>query len=138
MLQLDLIGLFITLLFLGPQNIFYVFIAILIHEIGRLVFLILIKSPVEAVVTGGILNSTVLATAEPITISLLITLAGPFFCMITSLFIFRMKKKFLKNINEFINPFCKLDNPWAVINFRFAILSTIFGIIKLLNIGLLR
>lgn len=136
MLQLDLIGLVLTIFVLGPQNILYTVLAILVHELGKIIALTFLTPQVETVVTGGILNTTIFKTAEPVLVSLVVTLAGPFFCLFMGLMFLGVNFKSFspKQLGKLFNPFIRLERPWAAINLRLAFLSALISIIGLLDL----
>lgn len=133
MLQIDIIGLIITIFFLGPQNILYIVLAIIVHELGRILSLLLLMPQLELMVTGGVLNIMIFKVPEPFIFSLLTILAGPFFCFLMGLICKGMNfRNFgFRQLNNLLNPFIKLKKPWAIINLRLALFSAIISLARL-------
>ncbi|VBB07982.1 Hypothetical protein LUCI_3247 [Lucifera butyrica] len=125
MLAIDIIGLIITASLIGLRYLPYVFLASLIHEIGRMTMAFFLQGQVESVTAAGAFGATTVHNLQGNMSALLVIFSGPLANYIVSATVGGVE---YEKTAALFNPFAVLKHPFAVINLRFAVLSILFNL----------
>lgn len=128
MFSVDLVGILLTIPLVGLRYPHYVLFAAFIHDISRMLLTVLFNGNIDTVVAAGTFGSISIANPKGM-ITLLILFIGPAANFALSILYGGMAYERTKDI---INPFVKPKNPLSVINFRFALISTLVTIWQLI------
>lgn len=124
MVSLDVIGVFITIGLIGMRYPVHGMAAILIHELGRLVMAFFLDGRITEAVTAGAFSTIAVSNADMIG-GILISLGGP----VANFIICATAGSFTpERAGYLLNPAAKLSQPFAVVNFRLAVLSGLFNL----------
>lgn len=130
MLRLDILGLLLTLFFLGPKHWRWSLAAAGVALVATLLFLIVWQTDLIAYTMGGLFSQLELNNNS--FTGLLAGLVGPFACYAVAKFIAWRpmgKTGWLKQLL----PWSELENPRAGTFAKYAILSVLFALVKLLS-----
>lgn len=120
MLAIDIIGLFITIIIIGIRYPHHVLIAAIVHEIGRVLMVLMVSGKVTLIIAAGAFGTNPGIDQYNWLMGSLIKISGPLanyiFCAATG-------GIYLETLTNIVNPGAKLVNPFAVINLRFAFVS---------------
>lgn len=125
MLTIDIVGLLLTIIFIGLRYPHYVVFAAVIHELGRIIMVLFLHGNIESVVAAGIFGSTVANNFKEGSMYWLVIFNGPLANYIVSATAGGIE---FEKTAHLINPFKKLAYPFAVINLRFAIISLLINL----------
>ncbi len=128
MILLDFVGLFLSIVFLGPFYLFYIIFVAFIQEIVRILTILFLHGDIYHVLFGGIFGNTlgVLSGNEQY---VLVALSGPAICMLMGMISGGLKREHRK---QFFNPFTRVSDPLGVISLRLGLVSTFLSIWQLL------
>lgn len=128
MILLDFVGLFLSIVFLGPLYLFYIIFVAFIQEIVRILTILFLQGDICQVLVGGIFGNTfgILSGDGQY---ILVALSGPVICMLIGIMSGGLKRKQEK---QFFNPFSRVSYPLGVIALRLGLLSTFLSIWQLL------
>ena len=122
MIQLDLVGLFLTWLLICPRNTKIGFVISLYQEVSRLLISLFFKAPLVSLTLGGVFGITLVEGEILNPVNIFVLLAGPGFCYVLSKISPGLSRE--EGAAPF-NPWARLANPWAVISWRYALVSTL-------------
>lgn len=120
MVQLDLIGVFITIFLAGPRYFFYVIIGSFLAEFARLAAAIILDAKIKWVVIGGFFG---MVKADS-SLKALILFAGPIFCWIIGMVFNRGKKN---SFSDLFDLYGALKNPFAIVMMRMSLVLTLIS-----------
>lgn len=124
MLSIDFIGLFFTYLLVGVRYPHYVIISAVIHEFGRVMMALFLHGKIDVILAAGAFGSTTINNYNDDMTSILIILSGPL-----ANYIIGASAGIQKNrISDIINPSAVVTSPFAVINFRLALVSILVSL----------
>lgn len=120
MLSVDLIGLIVTIVIVGIRYPHVVLLAALANNVAQLVMALFLYGSIEAIIASGAFGSVVINNNAALHIKILVLVSGPlanyYLCKLTGGIAY-------EPTFELFSPVVKLRHPFAVINFRFALLS---------------
>jgi len=123
MVAIDIIGLILTVLLMGPRYAHYILAAVVIGEVGRILMTLYVNAQLDALVAGGIMNGITFHGATGISL-LLIYFGGVIFNYFIGMACGGIEREKLTHV---LNPFAVVKQPFAVVNIRLAILSGIYN-----------
>lgn len=124
MLALDIIGLMITILLVGPRYVHYVLIAASMGEFGRIIVSLYVNAQLDAVVAGGIFSAMDIHGVNGKLPILLIYFAGSLVNYFVGMACGGLEKEKLACL---FNPFAVVQNPFSIMNIRLAVLSAAYN-----------
>lgn len=124
MLALDIIGLVITILLVGPRYAHYVLIAAGIGELGRIMALLYVNARLDAVVAGGIFSGIDMQGVNAKLPILFVYFSGPLVNYFVGMAFGGLEKEKFVSL---YNPFAVVRQPFAITNIRLAILSAVYN-----------
>lgn len=119
MLAIDLIGVLLTIAVVGIRYPHYVVVAGLINELGILLMAFITNGNIKFILAAGAFSMTTVAQ-DDWHYNVLLLLSGPLANYIFCAVVGDIHQETASNL---INPGVRLDNPFAVVNLRFAVLS---------------
>ena len=129
MLSIDVLGLAITSLLLGPRYTHYVLLASALAEAGRAGMTLFLQARVTDLMWAGLFGGLQVQGVGSVAQAALILFSGPLVSYITSSCYGGIGRDGWPRV---INPFVTLTAPFAVINFRLAVATALGGAIHLL------
>lgn len=127
MLGVDLIGLLATIVLVGLRYPHYVLTAACIHEFGRIFSAVFFHSHIDYIIAAGAFGTMEVTNYTSSVTGMLLLLSGPLanyiVCSLAGGIAFEPTKNLL-------NPLVNLKSPFAVINFRLCIISSVILIWK--------
>lgn len=125
MILLDMFGLIISGLVLGPGYIFYVFFLSVLQEAVRLMVALAVDAQIEQVFISGIFGFTSFQGISARDLrGIMIVLAGPLILLL----VYRMAGGLGRNPRgAFFNPLMRVKKPLAMVSLRFALLSLLIS-----------
>lgn len=129
MLSIDVLGLVITSLLLGPRYTHYVLLASALAEAGRIGMTLFLQARVTGLVWAGLFGGLHVQDVSGASQAALILFSGPLVNYIASSCYGGIGRDGWSRV---INPFVTLAAPFAVINFRLAVVAALGGAIHLL------
>ena len=122
MLGIDLIGLLATIILVGLRYPHYVLFAACVHEFGRIFIVVFLHTHVDYIMAAGAFGTMAVSNYNPGAIGALLIFSGPIANYIVCSIIGGICFEPTKNL---LNPLIKLKYPFAVINFRLCIVSSL-------------
>ncbi|MBP2642136.1 MAG: hypothetical protein H6Q67_23 [Firmicutes bacterium] len=122
MLTVDFIGLLFTLCLTGIRYPHYVLIAVVIHDVGRIMMALFFHGNIELILSAGAFGSAVADNMKSSWQPLLVTFSGPLANYIVSATVGGIE---YEKTSHLFNPLMSAKHPFAVVNFRLAVLSAI-------------
>lgn len=121
--NVDLIGIFISICLLGIRYPHYVILAALVNFFGFCFGAFLLPEGLDSIITSGVFS---VAEAPNIKFAekAVLILSPPFCNYIASKMLDWTE---VKRIKTFLNPLAILNNPFSVINLRFAAVSFLYN-----------
>lgn len=132
MLSIDVLGLIITGLLLGPRYVHCVLAASALAEAGRVVMTLFLQARVTGLLWGGLFGGVQVQDIHGAWPAALILFSGPLVNYIASSCYGGIGSDGWKRV---INPLRPLTAPFAVINFRLAMVMALGGIVHLLYLS---
>ena len=127
MLGIDLIGLLATIFLIGLRYPHYVLIAACVHECGRIFVAIFLHTHIDYIVAAGAFGTMAVSNYNSGALGILLifsgSLANYIVCSVVGGIAFEPTK-------SLFNPLVILKSPFAVINFRLCIISSLILIWK--------
>jgi len=127
MLGIDLVGLLATIFLVGLRYPHYVLLAACIHEFGRIFVAVFLHTHIDYIVAAGAFGTMTVSNYNSSPIGIIIISSAPLanymICSLVGGIAFEPTKNLL-------NPLVSLKSPFAVINFRFCIVSCLILIWK--------
>lgn len=127
MLGIDLIGLVATIFLVGLRYPHYVLFAACIHEFGRIFIAVFLHTHIDYIIAAGAFGTMAVSDYSSGAIGIVLIFSGPLanyiVCSIVGGIVFEPTK-------NLFNPLVNLKSPFAVINFRFCIISCLILIWK--------
>lgn len=127
MLRLDVIGILLSLFFLGPKNWRWSLAAAGVAWASTLLLLLVWKTDLVAYTMGGLFTHIELAEGSLVT--LLAALAGPFVCYAVARLTVRRPMGEAGWWNQIL-PWSELENPMAGTFAKYALLAALFALFK--------
>jgi len=127
MLGIDLIGLLATIFLVGLRYPHYVLFAACIHEFGRIFVAVFLHTHIDYIVAAGAFGTMVVSNYNVGAMGIMLMFSGPIANYIACSIVGGIVLEPTKNL---INPLVNLKSPFAVINFRLCIISSVILIWK--------
>lgn len=124
MLSIDLIGLMLTVLIVGVRYPHYVIVAAMIHELGRILMALFLHGEIEVILAAGAFGTTTVSNYSSSLTVVLIMLSGP----LANYIIGAAAGIQNDRMANLINSSAVLASPFAVINFRLAVMSILVSL----------
>lgn len=127
MLGIDLIGLLATIFLIGLRYPHYVVFAACVHEFGRLFIAVFLHTHIDYIIAAGAFGAMGVSHYNSGATGIMLICSGPLANYIVGSIFGGITFEPTKNL---INPLVYLKSPFAVINFRFCIISGLIAIWK--------
>jgi hypothetical protein len=128
MLSVDFIGLLFTIGLVGPRYPLHVLAAAVIHDLGRILVILFFHGRIEAVVAAGAFGTAVTSGLKGYP-AVAAAFGGPFISYLVSSGAGGVA---WERTASLVSPAARLRQPFAVVNFRLAVLSALAGLWQLL------
>lgn len=129
MLSVDLIGLMFTIGLVGPRYPLHVLAAAAIHDLGRILVILFFHGRIEAIVAAGAFGTAVTSGLKGYP-AIVAAFGGPLVSYLVSTGAGGVAWEKTANL---VSPAAQVRYPFAVVNFRLAVLSTIASIWQLMQ-----
>ncbi len=127
MLGIDLIGLLATVLLVGIRYPHYVLLATSIHECGCILVAVFLHGQIDYILAAGAFGTVTMSNYSSGIIGILILFSGSVANYVMSSIFGGIGFEPTTNL---LNPLACLKAPFAVVNFRLCILSTLIQVWK--------
>jgi len=124
MLEIDLVGLLVSVCLLGVRYPHYVLLATVINQVVQIIAVIFLHGTVSSVMAAGAFSAV---TAKNLTPSFGVVIGGAFANYMISALVGGTE---YEKTSALLSPFTRLKYPWAVINLRFAAVSLLAGLFR--------
>lgn len=128
MLNIDLLGLLFTVLLIGPRYGHYVILASALAEAGRVGMTLFLHAHVIGLDWAGLFGGLRVHDVRSSSQTALILFSGPLVNYIISACNGGISRDGLRQV---LNPFAPLTLPFAVINFRLAVIAGLCGLFQI-------
>lgn len=125
MLSVDIIGIVITICLVGLRYPHYVFLAAIIHDVGRVLMTLFLHGSIQSIISAGAFGTTMAAGIKSGSPVYLIMFSGAIANYIVSATAGGIEFEKTRHI---VNPFLAVKHPFAVVNLRLAILSLLVNL----------
>lgn len=122
MLAVDFVGLLLTVCLVGLRYPHYALGAAAIHDAGRLLLALFSNGRIEAVIAAGAFGSTAVGGLPAGIVPLAVAMGGPLANYLVSAGLGGWEREPTAHL---FHPAAAVRNPFAMVNMRLALLSTI-------------
>ncbi|MDF2572197.1 MAG: hypothetical protein K0R55_3801 [Sporomusa sp.] len=124
MVAVDVVGLIISIVLVGIRYPHYALVAALANAVGQVLMVVFLLGNIEKIVTAGAFSSADITNLSQFK-ALLFAASGPFTNFIISKIAGGIE---FVSTAHLVNPAAMLKYPLAVINLRFAVISSLLSI----------
>lgn len=124
MVTIDIIGMIISIVFIGARYPHIALIAVLIHEAGKFLMAVFVRQQINLIMAAGAFGTASFVN-DSNWCSVLVLFSGALANFILASMIGGIEYE--RTVNLF-NPLASLRSPWAVVNLRLALLSFVITI----------
>jgi hypothetical protein len=128
MLTVDYVGLLVTIGIVGLRYPHCVLGAAVVHDCGRILTALFLQSRIDSIIAAGAFGATAVSGANAGGTALMVTLGGP---LANYLVCANFGGAVWEGNSRLFHPGAPLKRPFAVVNLRLALLSTLVTIWQL-------
>lgn len=128
MLSVDLIGMLFTVCLVGPRYPLHVLAAAVIQDAGRILVILFFHGRIETVIAAGAFGTAVAGGLKGYS-ALVAAFAGPLVSYLVSAGAGGVE---WEKTADLISPAARLRYPFAVVNFRLAIIAALVSVWQLI------
>jgi hypothetical protein len=129
MLTVDYVGLLVTIGLIGLRYPHCVLGAAVVHDLGRIFTAFFLQSRIESIVAAGAFGATAVSGTKSGGAALMVALGGPLANYLVSA---NLGGAVWERNSRLFHPGAVLKKPFAVVNLRLALLSTLVTIWQLI------
>jgi hypothetical protein len=129
MLTVDFIGLLITVCLVGLRYPHHVLGAAVIHDLGRILMALFMQGRIETIIAAGAFGATAVSGVKAGGPAILVAFGGPLANYLVGA---NFGGAVWEKNSRLLHPGAVLKQPFAVINLRLALLSTLVTIWQLI------